>query len=185
MCIYRLYGRFTSGGRQEQVKILFPYLENLPADHRIECDGDEWYVIVPASENWTIAVNRNTWNENTFEDVKGEEIARISDGLPFLLKCNISDLHSNVMLTAQNGNRSASWCPEYNLYAGEVFGNEDFVTLNVMNEFVNTGYLYNMDGSWYCDGNVNDQGQPFSIMLHSRRIWPEIQLLSCIMEAFW
>lgn len=152
---------FTSGGRQEQVKILFPYLENLPADHRIECDGDEWYVIVPASENWTIAVNRNTWNENTFEDVKGEEIARISDGLPFLLKCNISDLHSNVMLTAQNGNRSASWCPEYNLYAGEVFGNEDFVTLNVMNEFVNTGYLYNMDGSWYCDGNVNDQGQPF------------------------
>ena len=65
------------------------------------------------------------------------------------------------MLTAQNGNRSASWCPEYNLYAGEVFGNEDFVTLNVMNEFVNTGYLYNMDGSWYCDGNVNDQGQPF------------------------
>ena len=81
---------FTGGGRQEQVKILFPYLENLPADHRIECDGDEWYVIVPASENWTIAVNRNTWNEN-----------------------------------------------------------------------VNTGYLYNMDGSWYCDGNVNDQGQPF------------------------
>ena len=65
------------------------------------------------------------------------------------------------MLTAQNGNRSASWCPEYNLYAGEVFGNEDFVTLNVRNEFVNTGYLYNMDGSWYCDGNVNDQGQPF------------------------
>ena len=152
---------FTSGGRQEQVKILFPYLENLPADHRIECDGDEWYVIVPASENWTIAVNRNTWNENTFEDVKGEEIARISDGLPFLLKCNISDLHSNVMLTAQNGNRSASWCPEYNLYAGEVFGNEDFVTLNVMNEFVNTGYLYNMEGSWYCDSNVNDQGQPY------------------------
>lgn len=57
---------FTSGGRQEQVKILFPYLENLPADHRIECDGDEWYVIVPASENWTIAVNRNTWNEKLF-----------------------------------------------------------------------------------------------------------------------
>ncbi len=152
---------FTSGGRQEQVKILFPYLENLPADHRIECDGDEWYVIVPASENWTIAVNRNTWNENTFEDVKGEEIARISDGLPFLLRCNVSDLHSNVMLTAQNGNRSASWCPEYNLYAEEVLGNESFVALGVMNEFLNTGYLYNMEGSWYCDANVNDQGQPF------------------------
>lgn len=88
---------FMSTGRQEQVKILFPYLENLPSDHRIECDGDEWYVIVPASENWTITINRSSWNENTFEDVKGEELARISDGLPFLLRCNVSDLHSNVM----------------------------------------------------------------------------------------
>lgn len=104
MCILSIYtADFTGGGRQEQVKILFPYLENLPADHRIECDGDEWYVIVPASENWTIAVNRNTWNENTLDDVKGEEIARISDGLPFLLKCNISDLHSNVSLQRRMG----------------------------------------------------------------------------------
>lgn len=93
-------------GRQEQVKILFPYLENLPADHRIECDGAEWYVIVPASENWTITINRSIWNENTFEDVKGEELARISDGLPFLLRAMLSDLHSNVVLTAQDGSRS-------------------------------------------------------------------------------
>ena len=148
-------------GRQEQVKILFPYLENLPSDHRIECDGGEWYVIVPASENWTITINRSSWNENTFEDVKGEELARISDGLPFLLRCNVSDLHSNVMLTAQDGSRSVSWCPEYNLYAGKVFVNEGFVTLDVMNEFVNNGYLYNMEGSWHCDTNVNDQGQPY------------------------
>ena len=48
---------FMGTGRQEQVKSLFPYLENLPADHRIECDGDEWYVIVPASEDWTITIN--------------------------------------------------------------------------------------------------------------------------------
>ena len=152
---------FMSTGRQEQVKTLFPYLENLPSDHRIECDGDEWYVIVPASENWTITINRSSWNENTFEDVKGEELACISDGLPFLLRCNVSDLHSNVMLTAQDGSRSVSWCPEYNLYAGEVFVNEGFVTLDVMNESVNNGYLYNMEGSWYCDTNVNDQGQPY------------------------
>ena len=152
---------FMGTGRQDQVKSLFPYLENLPADHRIECEGDEWYVIVPAGENWTITINRSTWNADTFEDVKEEELARVSDGLPFLLRCNVSDLHSNVMLTAQNGSRSVSWCPEYNQYAGEVFGNEDFVPLAVKNAFVNTGYLYNMEGSWYCDANVNDQGQPF------------------------
>ena len=152
---------FMGTGRQEQVKSLYPYLENLPADHRIECEGDEWYVIVPASESWTITINRSAWNADTFEDVKKEELARVSDGLPFLLRCNVSDLHSNVMLTAQNGSRSVSWCPEYNLYAGEVFGNEDFVPLAVKNTLANTGYLYNMEGSWYCDANVNDQGQPF------------------------
>lgn len=152
---------FMGTGRQEQVKILFPYLENLPADHRIECDGDEWYVIVPASEDWTITINSSTWDGNTFENVKGEELARVSDGLPFLLRCNVSDLHPNVVLTATNRSRSVSWYPEYNLYAGEVFGNEDFVTLDSINDFVNTGYLYNMEGSWYCDANANDQGQPF------------------------
>lgn len=56
------------------MKSLFPYLENLPADHRIECEGDEWYVIVPAGENWTITINRSTWNADTFEDVKEEEL---------------------------------------------------------------------------------------------------------------
>ena len=152
---------FMGTGRQEQVKTLFPYLENLPADHRIECDGDEWYVIVPASEDWTITINSSTWDGNTFENVKGEELARVSDGLPFLLRCNVSDLHPNVVLTATNRSRSVSWYPEYNLYAGEVFGNEDFVILDSINDFVNTGYLYNMEGSWYCDANANDQGQPF------------------------
>ena len=65
------------------------------------------------------------------------------------------------MLTAQDGSRSVSWCPEYNLYAGEVFVNAGFVTLDVMNESVNNGYLYNMEGSWHCDTNANDQGQPY------------------------
>ena len=106
----------------------FSYMQDAPLDMRMDERRDfSAYDVV------------NTYSE--------EELARVSDGLPFLLRCNVSDLHSNVMLTAQNGSRSVSWCPEYNLYAGEVFGNEDFVPLAVKNAFVNNGYLYNIQAA--------------------------------------
>ena len=152
---------YEMSGKQEQLRLSFPYLENLPDGQTVEYSGDEWYLIVPESDDWSITMNACSWTDDFSSVVKEKEIFREANGLPIVLRCNLSDLHANVVITAQNGKERYTWCPEYNYYAGEVFGNENFVPLPAAPDYQTAGYLYDMAGSWLCTDLRDEKGKPF------------------------
>ena len=152
---------YEMSGKQEQLRLSFPYLENLPAGQTVEYSGDEWYLIVPESDDWSITMNACSWTDDFSSVVKEKELFREENGLPIVLRCNLSDLHANVVITAQNGKERYTWCPEYNYYAGEVFGNENYVPLPAAPDYQTAGYLYDMAGSWLCTDLRDEKGKPF------------------------
>ena len=139
----------------------YPYLEGIPEDHIIEYTGDEWYVIVPAEEGWKMSIESCSWNDDFTESSTEDLLWESSDGLPLILRCNLSDLYSNVQVTARKGSREVSWHPYYLTYAGEIEPTDGVMQLLSGSYIPEEGYLYGMEGSWYCDSAQTDAGEPY------------------------
>ena len=147
-------------GKKEQREKGYPFLEDIPSDHIVEYDGDEWYAVVPAEDGWTFSVDACSWNTELTEAKKEKQIWTSADGLPFILRCNVSDLHSNVCVTAKKGDQEVCWYPYYILYAGEIQPTDGVVQLRAGSNMSVGGYLYGMEGSWHCDSLKSYDGKP-------------------------
>ena len=158
---------YSFPGRQEQREETYPYLAGIPSDRIVEYVGAEWYVILPAEAGWSISVESCNWNEDFTDSSVGELLWESTDGLPLILRCNLSDLYPNVQITARKGNREVSWYPCYLVFAGEIEPTEGVVQLSSGSYMSEEGYLYGMEGSWYCDSVKTDGGEPFFTMLPS------------------
>ena len=136
-------------------------MEGIPEDHIIEYTGDEWYVIVPAEAGWKMSIESCSWNDDFTETSQGELLWESDDGLPLILQCNLSDLYPNVQVTARKGSREVSWYPYYLTYAGEIEPADGVKQLLSGSYMPEEGYLYGMEGSWYCDSAKTDAGEPY------------------------
>lgn len=152
---------YSFPGRQEQREETYPYLAQIPSDRIVEYVGAEWYVILPAEEGWSISVESCNWNEDFTDSSVGELLWESTDGLPLILRCNLSDIYSNVRITARKGSQEVSWYPCYLVYAGEVVPTEGVMQLSPGSYMSEEGYLYGMEGSWYCDSVKTDGGEPY------------------------
>ena len=147
-------------GQKEQREQEYPYLQGITADHIVEYEGDEWYVIVP-EEGWKLSIETCIWNEDFTDTEKGDLLWEGKDDLPVILRCNVSDLYSNVCVTAQKGKKEYTWLPYFLPYADEIVTTDGIVQLARDSGWITSGYLYNMEGSWHCDTARTDDGKPF------------------------
>lgn len=136
-------------------------MDGIPEDHIIEYTGDEWYVIVPAEDGWKISIESCSWNDDFTESRTEDLLWESDDGLPLILQCNLSDLYSNVQVTARKGSREVSWHPYYLTYAGEIEPTDGVKQILSGSYMPEEGYLYGMEGSWYCDSAKTDAGEPY------------------------
>ena len=95
----------------------YPFLQNAAV---VDAGGCEIYVIVPASE-WSVFVYPSEMTEEA--KYKDDLEAPYYEGSPdevILLRCNISEIYSNVMVSVREGNMSVTYRPAVSLKDGHL-----------------------------------------------------------------
>lgn len=95
----------------------YPFLQNAAV---VDAGGCEIYVIVPASE-WSVCVYPSEMTEEA--KYRDDLEAPYYEGSPdevILLRCNISEIYSNVMVSVREGNMSVTYRPAVSLKDGHL-----------------------------------------------------------------
>ena len=81
-------------------------------------DGYERYLIVPTSEDIKVEI----YDFNELDEIGGiGDILYTSDkGNPILLQCNVSDIHTNVIIRFERGDEVVSYSPRLSLKDGSI-----------------------------------------------------------------
>lgn len=88
----------------------FTFVDEIEKDRFFENEGYEVYAIVPLDDSVTITVSKYEFDEN-FKFTTGEEIAKISDGKPFIIRGNIADFIPNMIIKAEKDDRVTEYTP--------------------------------------------------------------------------
>lgn len=148
-------------GREEQRFLEFPYIQGLPEDHLVEAEGDEWFLLVPESDEWTVVIQTCEWAENLSMELPGITLYEKQDGMPVILRCNKSSLHPNVVVLLVGEKGTYEWYPEVDGVNSRVIVNEAVGNLKEADTLEDTGWLYGMYGYWRCDTAKKDNGKTF------------------------
>ena len=107
----------------------YSFVSEIPSERFVETDGYEIYCIVPASLDYSVKVEEVSLPENTeaWEPIVGEIIYESTTGEPILLKCNESDIFTNVLVTITTPDgKEKKISPYLSLMDGSLAGiNED------------------------------------------------------------
>ena len=90
-----------------------------------EIEGDEYYLLVPKDKDTQIKIYENDFN--TME--KGKLLFDIETASPFVLKCNVSDIFSNVVIELVSPTKTIEFSPFLSLMDGSVVVPEDIQLL--------------------------------------------------------
>lgn len=105
----------------------YPDLPNAPL---YMAEGQELYAIVPVNEKGTITLYPSTMTENgEYADDKSNPLHVGEPGKPLLLRCNLSEIYSNVLITATDGFGAIDFRPSLSMENGhlqEIAGVYDF-----------------------------------------------------------
>lgn len=95
----------------------YPFLQNAAV---VDAGGCEIYVIVPASE-WSVCVYPSEMTEEAKyrDDLESPYYEGAPDEV-ILLRCNISEIYSNVMVSVREGNMSVTYRPAVSLKDGHL-----------------------------------------------------------------
>ena len=77
-----------------------PLLTSFPCTEQsvlVDATGEDVFAIVPTNENASVTVERLEMNDNG--ELVPSEILYEGDGTPFLLRCNVSDIFPNTLVT--------------------------------------------------------------------------------------
>ena len=106
---------------------LYPFLADAPL---VITEGQELYAIVPANEEGTITVYPSAMTEDgEYEDDKSKPLYTGNPGETVLLRCNLSEIYSNVLITATDGSEAIDFRPALSMEDGhltEITGVYDF-----------------------------------------------------------
>ncbi len=85
------------------------YLELVDENSFVAAPGGELYVLVPAHKDVSIIINEYSWMDvqGEYAPAAGSELLTSTGGAPVLLRCNASDIMSNLQVTADDGSGQA------------------------------------------------------------------------------
>lgn len=84
-------------------------------------EGAEMYAFVPRSDKTTVTVYRAEMTENgTYSDLKDTPIYVGKAGETVVLRCNLSEIYSNVLVSVTDGTRTAEFHPMLSMMDGHI-----------------------------------------------------------------
>ena len=114
----------------------YSFLTDVPKDNYISYNGEEVYAIVPQSTQYAMKVESFDWDENANAMVR-DTLYISQKASPVILKCNLSELSYNVVITLTKGTETFSYSPSLSLMDGAL-------------------YAYNLDGMEIYDFTLYD-----------------------------
>lgn len=102
----------------------FPFLKEVPASAFVCSEGgQELYCIIPQDVDASVAVNEWIVDEsNDYEGETGAVLYRSDYGSPILIKCNSTEIYSDVQVTVvDNKGNSLTWRPSVSGEDGSVY----------------------------------------------------------------
>ncbi|MFI3115486.1 MAG: hypothetical protein R3Y12_05035 [Clostridia bacterium] len=99
-------------------------VENTHTQTFYDVSGDENYLFIPRYPEIPTIIYDYYFGEDDFET--GVQLYEIVDTKHFVLKCNVSDIWSNVLITTQNGDEIFEYSPRISLEDG-TFSEDEFV----------------------------------------------------------
>ena len=89
--------------RHEYVEGIFEGLDDFLIEQigHVDYEGDEWYLVVPRYPN-----------DVEITDLESGEVHTIHNGEAFTVKCNLSDLHSNITISTEDGYGAYMFSPQ-------------------------------------------------------------------------
>ena len=116
----------------------YSFLADVPKENYISYNGEEVYAIVPQSTQYAMKVESFDWDENANAMVR-DTLYISQKAAPVILKCNLSELSYNVVITLTKGTETFSYSPSLSLMDGAL-------------------YAYNLDGMEIYDFTLYDNG---------------------------
>lgn len=120
----------------ENMKNNISFLADVPKENYISYNGEEVYAIVPQSTQYAMKVESFDWDENANAMVR-DTLYISQKAAPVILKCNLSELSYNVVITLTKGTETFSYSPSLSLMDGAL-------------------YAYNLDGMEIYDFTLYD-----------------------------
>lgn len=114
----------------------YSFLADVPKENYISYSGEEVYAIVPQSTQYAMKVESFDWDENANAMVR-DTLYISQKAAPVILKCNLSELSYNVVITLTKGTETFSYSPSLSLMDGAL-------------------YAYNLDGMEIYDFTLYD-----------------------------
>jgi len=129
----------------------YPFLESTLKDHYIVGEGNEIYAIVPPSKDYKLSVHTFQYNEDRVTGQEGECLYESEDGSPIILRCNISDIISNVQVTLCGGDEVMAWAPELSLRDNTLVVEPWIYDFSLNKIAEEEYYLFGKIGEWRCE----------------------------------
>ena len=164
---YREYIEGTAYGER------YPFMAEIPEEHIVDAGGDELYCITPFNAAH-IAIDEWIIPEGTGQQgYPGEVLYHGSGDQPILIRCNESDLHTNVQINIvdENGN-VLIYYPSLNLMDGTVLPAENVYDFSIYpyrpDDEDRLMPIASLEGEWRTDEVVDDNGDPLEVSLSFR-----------------
>ncbi|MBE7018901.1 MAG: hypothetical protein E7413_03365 [Ruminococcaceae bacterium] len=138
---------------QEFIKV-YSFIKEIKKSHFVENEGSELYCVVPANSDVSISVYQAEMNEKATQLKKTEELLSKDDGKPILIRGNISDIMSNLMVVAKKGDVSVEYSPSLSLENGILDNSEqlifEFTPYELMPQFngLDSSVQWDFCGNW-------------------------------------
>ena len=136
---------------------VLPILSEIGEEHFFSNDGSELYLIIPGKDVGLTVMERSM-DENTGETLYGDTLYSACEGLPLLLRGNISDIFPNLLLRIEGqGGETLEYCPSLNLRDGMLWAETSLISDMTPYEVLGiyTGPEYGGEdllmGSWFTE----------------------------------
>ena len=94
----------------------YPFLSDAPL---VITEGEELYAIVPSNEKGAVRIYSSAITENgEYADNLKEPLFTGKPGEPVLLRCNLSEIYSNVLIAATDGSKAIEFRPSLSMEDG-------------------------------------------------------------------
>lgn len=108
----------------------YPFLLDVGEDHFASLEGGELYAVVPADDSVTVTVHETFMDENNdYMPTVGEEVLSFTDGQPLLLRCNVSEIVPNVLLTLEKDGTTVEYSPCMSMRDGSLETDEGIMDI--------------------------------------------------------
>ena len=144
----------------------YPFLTEVDQSSCVEYTGEVLFVFVPREDlSVTIYADEIT-DAGEYAGKKDTVLFQGKDGEPVFVRCNESDLFSNICVTVSGQQEEADFHPFISLKDGTLeMDAEGFFDFTLSEQVIQWGYLYDMPGDWWSDFYQDQNGEPLAYSL--------------------